>query len=143
MRQAPRLGREGFVFAHARGRGGYLLRHVPQVVGLAQDLFLLGPQLLLALRQRLPALVSGPHRSLLELRAAIGIQQVALHLGAEQRLRLVLAVQVHQQSAELGQHSHRRGAAVHPGAGSSLRGDLTLEDEGAVLCSYPQGGKGR
>src|SRR5258707_510319 len=83
---------------------------------LAAALFLPAPQLFLALLQRLPFLVGVPGRPALELRLAERIEQLALHVRAQQGLCLVLAVKIDEQCAELPQHADRRGAAIHPGA---------------------------
>src|SRR5439155_11724071 len=56
-------------------------------------------------------------------------------------LSLVLAVQVHEQRTELRQDADGRGAAVHPGAGAPLPGDLALQDESPRLRLHPQGGR--
>ena len=45
----------------------------------------------------------------------IGIERIALGIALEQRLMLVLAVDVHQQIAELAQLLHRHRAAVDEG----------------------------
>src|SRR5207302_7652383 len=72
-----------------------------------------------------------------------GVEDVALRVRPEQRLRLVLAVQVHEQRPQLGEHAHGGGAAVHPGAGSALPRDFPLEDQVPVFGLHPQGGQGR
>src|SRR2546427_10418203 len=54
-----------------------------------------------------------------------------------------LAVQVHEQGAELGQDAHSGGAAVDPGAGAAFRRDLALQDEAPVLRLHAEVGEGR
>ena len=62
-------------------------------------------------------------------KAAEGIDQCALRLRGEQRLVRVLAVQVDQQLADLGQLGERRRAAVDPGAALSLRVERAPDEE--------------
>ena len=77
----------------------------------------------------------------LQLRPAIGIQDVALHVRPQQRLRLVLPVQVDKQRAQLSQDPDGRGAAVYPGTGPPFRNDFALQDEHPLLRLHPQGGQ--
>ena len=54
----------------------------------------------------------------------------------------MLAVQIHQQRAELGEHADRGRGAVHPGARLSLAQDFALQDEATVLELDAEGGEG-
>ena len=82
-----------------------LLEHVPQIVGLAPDVFLPRRQLGLAGLELFEPRVRVAHGHALDVRIGVGIEHVALCVGTEQRLRLVLAMQVHEQRADLRQHA--------------------------------------
>ena len=59
--------------------------------------------------------------------------------GVEQRLGLVLSVQVHQQGAELRQDRGRRRAAVHPRARAAFGRDLAAHHHSPVLHIEAEG----
>ncbi len=143
VRQPLRFTRERVVLAHLGVRGADFFHHVLQVVGFAAHVFLLAPQLLLTLLEPFPLLMRVAGGAALDLGVAERIEQLALHVGAQQGLGFVLAVQVHQQRTELAQDADCRGTAVHPGAGAALGGDFALENQLAVLGVHAQGGQGR
>ena len=120
-----------------------LLDHVTQVVGLVLDVLPAGFELCVTALELSQPLVRIPHRDALDGRVAVGIEDVALRVLPEQGLRLMLPVQIDEQRAELGEHAHGSGAAVHPGAGSALPHDFPLEDHAPVFGLHPQGGQGR
>ena len=64
------------------------------------------------------------HRAALRLRVGERVEDVALGVGAEQRLGLVLAVEIDQQGAELAEDRGGGRAAVDPGARAPLGRDL-------------------
>ena len=59
----------------------------------------------------------------------VGVEDVALGVGLEERDGLVLAVEVHQHFAEGSEDAHGGRAAVDPGAGASLGADLAPDDD--------------
>jgi len=65
--------------------------------------------------------------------AGVRVEDGALLVAAQQRLVLVLAVQIHQQPPQLAQQGGGGGGAVHPGAAAPLGGHLALEHEHAVI----------
>ena len=67
------------------------------------------------------------------LRVREGVEDVALRVGVEQRLGLVLAVEVHQERAELAEDRRGGRAAVDPGARAALGRDLAAHDDARVL----------
>ena len=66
------------------------------------------------------------------------IQNAALLLALEQRLMLVLAVQVHQHGAQLAEECRRCGRAVHPGPVAPFCGNLPFQDDDPVLWLHAQ-----
>jgi hypothetical protein len=62
-----------------------------------------------------------------------GIQQRALLARVQERLVLVLAVQVHQVRTELTQERHCRRRAIHPDAAAATGRNFTPQDEMSVL----------
>ena len=69
------------------------------------------------------------HGHALDVRIRVGVEHVALRIGTQQRLRLMLAVQVHEQRPDLGENADRRGRAVHPRPRLALAQDFALQDE--------------
>jgi hypothetical protein len=65
------------------------------------------------------------------------IQHGALLLDAQKSLVLVLAVQVHQQSANLGKQSGRAGGAVHPGAAPAFGRNLPPQNQQTFFTFDP------
>ena len=104
VREALRLDVQRFVLSEL-GLGAFdLLEHVPQIVGLATHVGLARRQLGLALAQIPQSQVRIPHRHALDVGVRVRIEHIALRVGAEQGLRLVLTMQVHQQRADFGEH---------------------------------------
>src|SRR5207247_4337769 len=134
---------EGLLLADARLGPLDLLDHVTQVVGLTLDLLAARLELRVTALELTQPLVRIPHRRTLHGRVAVGVEDVALRVWSEQRLRLVLAVEIHQQRAQLGEHAHRGWAAVHPGPRTAFRADLALQDEAPVLRLHAKVGRGR
>ena len=143
MGEALRLHLERFVLSHLRLRALDLLQHVPQVIGLPPDLGLPGRELGLALFQLLQAGVRIAHRHTLDVGIGIRVQHVALRVGTQQRLGLVLAVQINEQTADLAQHTDRHRRPVHPRARLALTQHFALQDQPALLQLDAEGGKGR
>ena len=141
--QALGLDVECCVLTGLRSSAGDFLHDVAQVVGLAAHLFLAVVKVGLAPLQGAQALTRVADRHRFHRRGGVGIEDVPLGIRAQQGLRLVLAVQVHEQGAQLGEHADRRRAAVHPGAGFPFPVDFALHDQHAVRPLHPQGGKRR
>src|SRR2546430_484689 len=118
------------------------LDDMAQVVRFAAHLLAGGRELLLAPLELMQAVVGIPHRGAFDDRVRVAVEDIALGISAEQGLRLVLTVEVHQQSAKLRQDTHGRGTAVDPGAGAPLRRDLALENQTPVLQLHAQAGEG-
>jgi len=138
--QSLRLGCERLVFA-GLGRGPLdLLHHVTQIVGFALDVFPAGLQLCSAPLELAQPLVRIPYGDARDVRIAVGVKDVALRVRLEQRLCLVLSVQVDKQRAELREYAHGGGAAVDPGAGPPLPRDLTLQHQAPVFDFHSEGG---
>ena len=83
------------------------------------------------------------HRHPLDVGVGIRIEHIALRVGTEQRLRLVLAMQVHEQRADLGEHADGGRRAVHPGARLPFAQHFALQDESSVFQFDTKGGEGR
>src|SRR2546422_11468199 len=143
VRQALRFSLERLRLPKLWRRAGDLVHDVAEVVGFAAHLLLSGPELGFAPLQVAPARVRVAHGRPLQPRLGVGVEDVALRLGPEQRLRLVLPVEIHQQGAELGQNADRGRAAVHPDARPPLPRDFALEDDAPILHVHPKGGQGR
>ncbi len=73
------------------------------------------------------------HRHALDSGVGVGVEHVALRVGVQQRLRVVLAVQVDEQAADFAEHADRHGRAVYPGARLPLAQHFALEDESSLL----------
>ena len=67
-----------------------------------------------------------------------GIQDLALRFGVQQRLGLVLSVEIDQKCAELREHGRGGGASVRPGAGAALGGDFTSHHDATVVHVEPE-----
>ena len=143
MGQPLRLRLEGVVLAQLRRRPPDFVHHVPQVVGLASYLLVSRLERFLPPLQLAQPVVGVPHRDPLHARITMGVQDVPLGVGPQQRLRLVLTVEVHQERAEPREHTHGRGAPVDPGPGAALPRDLAFQHDPPVVRLHPQGGKGR
>jgi len=141
--QPLRLRLEGLVLAQLRRRPPDFVHHVPQVVGLASYLVVSRLERFLPPLQLAQPVVGVPHRDPLHARIAMGVQDVPLGVGPQQRLRLVLTVEVHQERAEPREHAHGRGAPVDPDPGAAFPRDLPLEDEPTAFRLHPQGDEGR
>ena len=61
------------------------------------------------------------------------IENAALRVTVEQRLRLMLSVQVDQQPPDLSENSCADAGSVHPRARPARGGDFTLEDDEGLL----------
>jgi hypothetical protein len=59
--------------------------------------------------------------------AGEGVEDRALRVGVEQRLRLVLPVKIDEVPPDLGEHAGTHRGAVDPRAGATGRGHLTLQ----------------
>ncbi len=103
-----------------------VVRPAPDLVALRRERGLLIPQ---AVQRR----VRLRHRRALGLRVGECVEDVALGVGVEQRLGLVLAVEIHQQRAELAEHRGGGRAAVHPRPRAALGRDLAPHDQPSVL----------
>ena len=62
-----------------------------------------------------------------------GIEDLPLRFSVQQRLGLMLSVEIDQERAELGEDGGGGGAAIHPGAGAALGGDLAPHHHAAIL----------
>jgi len=131
--EALRLRFEGLVLADLRLGSLDLLDHMAQVVGLALHLLAAGLELRVTALELAQPFVRVPHRHALDGGIGVGVQDVALRVRSEQGLRLVLAVQVYEQGAQLGEHAHGGRAAVHPGPRAPFPGDLAFEHQAAVV----------
>src|SRR5437588_11690085 len=143
MRETFRLGFQRFRLSRAGGGAGDLVHHVAEVVGLALHVVALRQQGRFPLLELPQARVRVARRGALDGGRGVEVENVALCVRLEQRLRLVLPVQVDQQRAELREGAHRARAAVHPGAGSPFPADLPFQYQSTVVRLHPQGGKGR
>jgi hypothetical protein len=114
--QAPRLLLEPLVLARGEARVLDLLDDVAQVVGAALRLGRRADERahLLAHRGQLGGGLAHPLG--VRIRAAERVEDAPLRLGVEERLGLVLAVEVDEQPADLGEHARRHGRAVGPRA---------------------------
>jgi hypothetical protein len=83
-------------------------------------------------------LVSGSHALALGTRCAEAVEDVALGRHREQRLRLVLTVQVHEYPAQRRQRGYGGGAPVGPGSVSARRIDLAPHDEPILFHVHPE-----
>ena len=134
---------QGLDLAILRRRALDFFDHMPQVIRLAAHVLASARELLLAPLEVAQPLIRIAHRRPLDRRVGVRVQHVSLGIDPQQGLGLVLAVQVHEQRAELRQDVDGGGAAVDPGAGPSLPGDLALQHQAAVVQLYTEGGKGR
>ena len=92
------------------------LRHLPfQPLAFLQDVFGIAFEFLARAPHRLPAAVRIGHRLRLQLQAGLVIQQLALRIGAQQRLMRVLAMNIDQQLAQFTQLRRGRCTAVDEG----------------------------
>jgi hypothetical protein len=135
--QPPRLLVEPLVLARRQPRVLDLLDDVAQVVGAALGLGAAGGQgaHLLAHRGQLAGGVAHPVG--LRVRAAERVEDPALRVGVEQRLRLVLAVQVDEQAPDLGEHARGHRRAVRPRPRAPPGGDLALEHHRVLVDLQP------
>ena len=62
-------------------------------------------------------------------RAGEDVENSPLRLGIEQRLRFVLAVQIHEVPTDLGEQRRAHRAAVHPCTCPSRGGNLSLQND--------------
>jgi hypothetical protein len=65
------------------------------------------------------------------------IKNPALRFAIDQRLRVVLAVQVDELTPDLGQYRRGHGGTIYPGASTAVRPDLALEDERVIFDFDP------
>ena len=105
VRQPLGLDFQRLVFAEFRLGALDLLQHVAQIVGFAPHVLLPGRQLCFARLELFEVRMRVADRHALDVRVGVRIEHVALRVGTEQRLRLVLAMQVHEERADLGQHA--------------------------------------
>ncbi len=61
------------------------------------------------------------------------IEDAALRFDIQQRLRLVLPMEVHQRAADLGEHAGGDRTAVHPRSPAAARRDLALEHHRSAI----------
>ena len=87
-----------------------------QVIGLLAHFRLTICELGFPLLELLKPRMRVPHGDALDVGVRVGVQHIALRVWAEQRLRLMLAMQVHEQAADLAEHADRYRRAVDPGA---------------------------
>ena len=143
VRQALRLEVEPLILAELRRRRFDLLQHVPQVIGLASDLGLARRQLGLALGERPQAPVGIAHRHALHIGVGVRVEDIALRVGTQERLGLVLAVEIDQQRADFCQHADGGGRAIHPGARLPFPQHLALQHQPPLLQLDTQRSKRR
>ena len=74
-------------------------------------------------------LVRAPNELRLPLSAAKSIQDSALRFAIEERLRVVLAMEIHQLSSNLGEDAGRHRRSIDPGATAAIRRDLALQNQ--------------
>ena len=70
-----------------------------------------------------------PNELRLPLSAAKSIQDSALRFAIEERLRVVLAMEIHQLSSNLGEDAGRHRRSIDPGATATIRRDLALQNQ--------------
>jgi hypothetical protein len=131
--QPPRLDFELRVLAEPEPRRADLLYHVPQVIRPPAHFVPPGRELgLLAFeaRHRRPA---RGHFAALDRGVGEAVEHVPLAVGLEQRVGVVLAVEIHQAAAQLGQGADRGGTAVHPRPGTALRRHVAADDQTPLL----------
>ncbi len=61
------------------------------------------------------------------------VEQIALRVRIEQRLRFVLAVQIHQRSTDIGQHARRGRCVVDPGTRAPRRSNLAPQHDQVIV----------
>ena len=66
-------------------------------------------------------------------RAAEGVEDLPLRVDVEQRLRLVLPVEVHEQPTDLREDARGDRRSIHPCAGAAVRAHLAPQYDGVVL----------
>ena len=95
-------------------------------------------------QQRAPVAGGGADPGQRRVVAAEGVEQHQLAAAGEQRLVLVLAVDLHQQPGEFAQLRDRRGAAVDPGprAAVGAQGAPQLAGDAVVEILFAQPGQG-
>ena len=133
LTQPARFERQGFVLARHEPRGLDLARDVAQVIGPATDLIPLRGQYLGGFFEFLPAAPLLLQRCPGGQRIGIGIENVALGVCVQQRLGLVLAMEIHQHRTQIGENTYGGGAAVDPGTRAAFGGDLTPDDHAALI----------
>ena len=136
--QAPGLERQRLVLSHDQASGLYLACHVPEVVCPAANFIPPCDQRLCRLLQ-FPAPLPGFLKSgACRQGIGVGVEDVTLGVCMEQRLRLVLPMEVYQHGAEAGKHAHSSGAAVDPCARSAFGRNFAPDDDAALLGVEPQ-----
>ena len=75
----------------------------------------------------------------LGLRPGKRVEEVALRVRPEERLGIVLAVNVDQHAADLGQNAHGGRAAADPCPGTTFTRDLPADHQAAVFDVEPEG----
>ncbi len=86
--------------------------------------------------ERVQLAADGPHPA--EIRARIGIEDVALGGGRDEGAVLVLPVDLDQLRRRLAERAQGRHAAVDPGPGPALGGDRAGQDHLAGGVALPQ-----
>ncbi len=137
--EPARLAVERLLLAGHDLRPVDLLHHVAQVVGAPAHLFPPRRERPLLGLHRAELADRLRHRAHVGLRLAERVEEGPLGLGAEQRLGLVLAVEVHEEGAELGEHAGGGGASVDPGPRAAFGRHLAPDDEAALVEVEPQG----
>ena len=138
VRQLAGLGLEPHFLARRELGVPDLGHHVTEIVGAPLDLVALAGERGLLVAQGLHGPESLVHRRAGPLGAGERVEDVALGVGPEQGLGLVLAVQVDECGAELGQRGQGGGAPVDPGARPPLRAHLAADDHPLLLGIEPQ-----
>ena len=138
LAQAPRLELERLILSRLDPGRIDLVHDVPQVVRPAAHLVAPGRKTRLLLPKAGDGGMRLGHRGAVRLGVGEGIEDLALRFGVQQRLGLVLSVEVDQKCAELREHGGGGGASVHPGAGAALGGNLPPHHDAAVLDVEPQ-----
>ena len=143
MRQALRFCFQRLIFTDF-GSGLFDLRqHMAQIIGLAAHLALARREIGLALLQLLQSRVRITHGHALDFRVGVGVEDITLGIGMEQRLRLVLTVQIHQEGTNLCQHADRCWRSIHPRARFALPQYLTLQHQPTFFQLDAEGGERR
>ena len=118
-----------------------LLEDMTQVVRLLAHVRLAIRELRFALLEFFEPRVRVADGDAFDIGIRVGVQHVALRLGTEQRLCLVLAMQVHEQAADLAEHTDRYRRAVDPRTGLAFTQHFALQDQTSLFELNPKCGE--